>query len=161
YLLHVGTDRLADGSHRIDKRDLHCQKCVGGVLDELSALGAGHNQRRRNARVIGLWDGILALVIRSACERLVNLAKQAGAAVMISAQHNAIGIQKIGDRGTFAQELWIGSDVEGIGCGAVAQHDGTDPIAGIYWHRTLLDYAYVEVDLAGVFSSLLCDIIKE
>src|SRR2546422_543329 len=62
-LLHVRSYRFANRRHRIDERNLQCKKCIRRVLDQLRALGAGHDQGRWNAGTFGLRDRILAPVI--------------------------------------------------------------------------------------------------
>ena len=52
-LLHVRSHRFANRCDRVDKRNLHGQKSVGGVLDQFGALGAGDDERRRNLRPVG------------------------------------------------------------------------------------------------------------
>ena len=45
-LIHIGAHRFADRRHRVDERNLHGQKSIGGVLDQFRALGAGHDDGR-------------------------------------------------------------------------------------------------------------------
>ena len=49
HLLHVRAYRFTNRGHGVDERNLHGQKRIGGVLDQFRALGAGDDQRRRNA----------------------------------------------------------------------------------------------------------------
>ena len=90
------------------------------MLDQFRALGAGDDHGRRNARSIGLWNRVLPLVVAPAAERLVDLPQQGGTPFVIASQHNAIGVQKVGDSAAFAKELRVRRDVEGVGRRAIA-----------------------------------------
>ena len=148
-LLHVRSHRFANRCHRIDKRNLHRQKGVGGVLDQFGALGAGDDQRRRNLRPVGRGNRILALVVAAVGHGRVNLAQHRGAAFAVRADHDAVGIKKVGDRGAFAQKFRVGGDIERIRSGGIAQNDLAHPVAGVNRDRTFLHHHFVAVDGPG------------
>ena len=153
HLIHVGPDGFADGSDRIDEGNLHSEECVGSVLDQFRALGAGHDDGSGNRSAVGLRNGIAALVIGAAGKGRVNFAQNVGGAFGVAADNNAVGEKKVGDRGAFAEKFRIRSDVEGLRIGAVAQNDSAHPLAGVDRNRALFDDDFIFVDGAGDFAS--------
>ena len=71
---------------------------------------------------------------------------------MVRAQHDAVGVEEIGNRSAFPQKLGVRSDVERLGFSAVAKHYGTYPIAGVDGDSALLDNDFVAVNRPGNFS---------
>jgi len=157
-LIDVGAHGFADGSDRVDERNLHGEKSVGGVLDQLRALGGSDDDGSGNGSTVGLRNGVRALVITAAGERSVDFAENLGGALGVTADDDAVGKKEVGNGGAFPQELGIRSDVEGRGVGAVPQNDLANPLAGIDGHRTLLDDYFVSVDAAGDFASHRLDV---
>ena len=151
-LIHVGADGFADRSDGVDEGNLHGEKCVGGVLDQFRALGAGDDDGSGNGSAVGLRNGVGALVVAAVGERCVDFAQNVGAALAVAADDDAVGKQKVGDGGAFAQKFRIGGDVERFGIGAVAQNDLANPLAGVDRDRALLDDDFVVVDAAGDFA---------
>jgi hypothetical protein len=101
-LIHVCSDTFADGGNGIDKGNFHREKSVAGVFGQLRALGAGHDDGRRDGGAVGLWNGVGTLIIGPTGERIVNFAQQLGRARVITADKNAVGKKKICDGGAFA-----------------------------------------------------------
>ena len=75
-----------------------------------------------------------------------------GLAAATLTDDDAVGKKEVGDGGAFAQKFGIGSDVEGIRAGAVAQDDAAHPITGVDGNCTFLDHDFVLVDAAGNFA---------
>src|ERR1041385_4551664 len=119
------------------------------MLNQLSALGTGDNQGRRNLSTIRLRDGIGPFVIGALGQWRINFSQYRGATFSIRPDHDAIGIKKVGDSRTFAKKLWVGRDIEFAALSSVAQDDLTNPIAGIDRDRALFDYDLVVSDCAG------------
>ena len=153
-LIHVGAHGFADGRDRVDERNLHGEKRVGGVLDEFRALGAGDDDGSGGGSAVGWWNGVGVAVVAAAGERGIDFAHYAGAALVVAADEDAVGKKKVSDRGAFAQKLRVGGDVERFGVGAVAEDNFADPLAGVDRDRALLDDDFVSVDGAG---NLACD----
>src|SRR5258708_15921723 len=160
YLIYIGPHGFADGSDRVDERNLHRQKCVGGVLDQFRALGAGHDEGSGNGSAIRLRDGIAAFVVAATGEGRVDLAQNLGGALGIAAHDDAVRKKKIGDGGAFAQEFWIRGDVERVLVGSIAQNNLAHPFAGVDRNRALLDDHFVFVDGAGNFAGDRLDVGK-
>ncbi len=88
------------------------------------------------------------------------MAENFGGALSVAADDDAVGEKKVSDGGAFAQELRVGSDIEGFGISAVAQNDFANPLAGIDRDRALLDDDFVSVDGAGDFAGDGLDVRK-
>ncbi len=115
------------------------------MLDQLSAAGAGFDQLSRNPRLIRLGDCVFLAGIRPISERAVYIAQKAGGAFAVHADHDAVRKQKICDRGALAQELRIGSNLEGVFRRAIQNHDAPHPLTGTHGNGTLLHYQLVSV----------------
>ena len=111
-LIHIGAHGFADRGHGVDEGNLHGQESVGGVLDQLRALGAGHDDGRRNRSAVGLRNGVAAVVVGAIGEGRIDFAQNVGGAFAVAADHDAIGKQEVGDGGAFAQKFGIGGYVE-------------------------------------------------
>src|SRR5437762_9734507 len=91
YLMHVATNFLAEVSNFVDEGNLGCQKSVGRVLDQLSALQGGDNK--------GRFDQI---------QRTIKIAHDLDCFKILAPNHDAVGPHKITDCGSFTQELRVG-----------------------------------------------------
>jgi len=160
HLAYVRAHSFADGGDGVDERNLHGKKSIGGVLDQFRALGAGDDDGSGDGGAIGLRDGIGLLVVRAAGKRRVNFAEHGGATVVVAADEDTVGEEKIGDSGAFAEELGVGGDVERIGIGAVAQNNFAHPFAGIDGDSAFFDDDFIAVDGAGDFAGHGFDIGK-
>src|SRR2546426_3905549 len=149
HLLHVRSYRFADRSDGVDEGNLHRQECIGGVLDQLRAFGAGHDQWRRNPRPVRLWNRFRQSIVAPAGQRRIDLAQNRSAAFTIGAYDDSIGIKKIGNRRAFPQEFGIGSNIKRIRRGRVTQDDLANPVAGVNRDSTLFHDYLVAVDGAG------------
>ena len=85
---HVGADLLADVGDLVDERDLGRQEGVGGVLDH---LGAGHGGAHDRGVDAGVERGDAVAV-----------------GIVVGADHDAVGVQHVVERGALAQELGVG-----------------------------------------------------
>ena len=116
------------------------------MLDQFRALGTGDDQRRRQDRPVWLRDSIRTQIVATICQRSINVTQDRGAALVITANHNAVGKQKISDRGAFTQEFGIGGHVERIRIGPIPQNNAADPLTGVNRNRAFLDDDFVVVD---------------
>ena len=87
---HVGADLLADVGDLVDEADLGGEEGVGGELDHLGAGDVGADDRR--------------------AERLVGGGDRVGGPLVarLGADHDAVGLHEVLDRGALAQELGAG-----------------------------------------------------
>ena len=90
HVMDVGADRLAECGDGVDERDLHRQESVGGVLDRLRRCGVGDQDLR----------------VEVVIERRHTL----GGSRVVAADHDAIGVEEVVDRGALAEELRVGHD---------------------------------------------------
>ena len=90
-LLHVGADFFGEIGDLVDEGDLGGEKRVGGVFDQLGGAPVGEHDRR-------------AVEI----ERPIELAHHLARARIVGADHDAVGMLEVADRGAFAQEFRIG-----------------------------------------------------
>ena len=67
------------------------------MFDQFGAIGRGHNQVRRQNGIVGNGNGAFQLRVTAIRERFIELAKNGGAAIVIAAHNDAVGIKKIGD----------------------------------------------------------------
>ena len=116
---HVGAESLTETGDVIDKRDLGRQECVCRVLDEL----------RRT--VIGPQDG--------GAKRFVERADLRQRIRIVTAKHDAIGMQDVVQHPPFAQELGIADDGVNRVLRRVLGHDAGDELGGTDRHRALVD----------------------
>ena len=117
HLLHVGADLLGEIGNLVDEGDLGREKRVGGVFDQFGgAPGRVHDRR---------------LVQR---QRTIDVAEHLAAALVGSADHDAIGPFEIADRSTLAQELRIGGDHD-IGRRIGLADDALHLVTGADRHR--------------------------
>ncbi len=151
-LINICADRFTDGCDRVDERNLHGEKCVGSMLDQFRALGAGDDDGSGNGGAVGLGNGISALVVAAAGERGVYLAEHIGGAFAVAADDDAVGKEKVGYGGAFTQKFGIGSDVERFRVGTVAQNDFANPFAGVDRDGAFFNDDFVLVDTAGDFA---------
>ncbi len=86
----VGADRFAHRGDRVDEGDLHRQEAVGRVLDRLGRRRVGDQHRRVDVGV--------------------ELGHPLGGGPIGAADHDPIGVQEVGDRRAFAEELGVGHD---------------------------------------------------
>ena len=114
------------------------------MLDQLGTLSGGDQQPRRRDVPSGFANGVLHAVVAAVGQRGINLAQQRGAALVSTADHNAIGIEKIRDRGALTQKLRIRNHAERARRRAVQFHDPADTLAGGHWDRALFDQ-YFEI----------------
>ena len=137
----LGADALADVGDLVGEADFHGEERVGGVLDHLGAgEGSGqqrhgdHGRRTRNARR-GREDLGHQGLVEFAHDR-----EGCG----VAADHDAVGVERIGDGGAFAQELRIAghAEADAVVAALVAEafaHQGLDQVAGADGHRRFVD----------------------
>ena len=86
----VGADGFAHRGDRVDERELGGEERVAGVLDGLGRRRVGDHERRGHADV----------------ER----GDADGGALVVAADHDAIGLEEVGDRRALPQELGVRHD---------------------------------------------------
>ena len=91
-------------------------------------------------------QGIISPIVASVEQRLINKAQTFRAGLVIGANYDAIGIEEVGDRRAFAQELRIGGNIEQAGGSAVEQHDLAHPFTGVHRHGALTNDDFVLLD---------------
>ena len=91
----VGAVGLAEVGHLVDEADLGGQQAVGHVLGHLGALGRHDQERPVGAE-----------------ERGVQLVQPLGDLLAADADHDAVGLVEVVDRGAFLEELGVAGDVE-------------------------------------------------
>ncbi len=97
--LHVGVNLLAEIGYLIDESDLGRKKRIGCIFDQFGSAPVNINDRRR---VQVEWP--------------INFGEHAARTLILGADHDAIGMLEIPDRGAFAQELRIRNHLNiGIG----------------------------------------------
>ena len=96
-----------------------------------------------------MGNGIALLVVAAVGERPVNVTKHRLGTGAVYANDNAIGVEEIGNRGAFTQELGVRSYVKGIRFCPVAQDDLANPFAGVDRNRAFLNNNFVVIDGAG------------
>ena len=89
-LLHVGADLFAQIGDLVDEGDLGGEEGVGRVFDQLGGAPVGEHDRR-------------AVEI----ERPVELGHHLARALVLGADHDAVGTLEVLDGGAFAQEFRI------------------------------------------------------
>ena len=140
-------------SHRfeigVDERDLHREKSVGGVLDDLSALGGGHQERGWFGDVAEAGNGVALLVVGAGGERKIDPREDGCGAFAVGADDDAVGMKEVGDGGSFAKELRVGDDIEEVTGDAVALHGASDPLIGVDGHCAFFDDDLVTGDGTG------------
>ena len=92
--LDIGAESLADAGNFVDKADLGCQKRVRGVFDHLGRA------------YVGLDDGRLRLKVAVQPRHAVD-----GPRVR-AAEHDAIRMAEVVDRGSLAQKFGVADDAE-------------------------------------------------
>ncbi len=123
------------------------------MLDEFGAFRAGDDQARRRFRYgrFRARNRVASPVIPSAGQRPVDLAHDLRRPLAFDSNHDAVGIEKICNRGPFAQKFRIRSHIEQRRVGPVPHNDGANPVAGIHRNRAFFDHHLVLVDAAGDF----------
>jgi len=153
HLLDVGVGGFAEIGDGIDKGDFESEKGIGGMLDDLGALGGGEEDGRRCGDAADTGNGVGAAVILAAGEWSVDGVKDGGGAVVVGTDDDAVGVEEVGDGGSFAEELGIGDDVEEVTGDAVALHGTADPLVGVDGDGAFFDDDFVggkgACDLAG------------
>ena len=115
HVVDVGSNRLAHRRHRVDERDLHGQKAVGGVLD-------GFGRRRVGEDDVGV-------------ERRVEGRHPLGTGAFVAADDDTVGVEEIVHRRALAQELGIGDDPHVVALQHALDHAGrTDRHGGLVDH---------------------------
>jgi len=77
------------------------------MLDQFGAFGAGKNQPRRNLRLCRPGDRQLVLAVLPGSWRCVDALEKLGRALRVGADDDAVGIQEVCDRTSFAQKLGL------------------------------------------------------
>ncbi len=97
-LFDVGVGGFAEVGDGVDEGDLEREKGVGGVLDDLGALGGGEQKGRRVAtlQTPGMASG--RLVVFAAGERGVDGVEDGGGAFVVGADDDAVGMEEVGRR---------------------------------------------------------------
>jgi hypothetical protein len=116
-LLHVRSDLFAQVGHLVDEGDLHGEKGVGGILDQLGRAPAGEQDRR--------------LV---EAQRAIQLGHHRARAVVGETDDDTVGTLEILDRRTFAKEFGVG-DHRDLGVRPGATDDRLDLVARPHRHR--------------------------
>ena len=136
-----GAHAFRDVGNRVDEGDLQRQKRVGGVLDELGALGVGHDDLRFRHFFLRRRNNVRLLVVSARSKRRVNFLQQLGGEFVVRADYDAIGIQEVGHRRAFAQEFRVGSHREQPRTRAVEKQRLAQRLAGPHRNGALLhDY---------------------
>ena len=128
-LVDVGADELAEVRDLVHERDARRQHRVGGVLGQLGAGAVHDHDRRAGAR-----------------ERRVELVHHLGAARVVGADDDAIGLHEVVDRRALLQELGIADDAERVR--GLAADDLAHLLARADRHRALVDDDLVAVHRA-------------
>ncbi len=115
-LLHVGADLFGEIGDLVDEGDLGREERIRGVFDQLGGAPLGEHQRR--------------LVQR---QRPVDVAEHLAPALVVGADHDAVGEFEIADRRALAQEFRIGGDHD-VGGRIGLADDALDLVAGADRH---------------------------
>jgi hypothetical protein len=110
----VRTGGLADIGDGVDEGDFGGEEGIGCVLDDLSGARRGEEQRGRVGCMARAGDAVEREVVAAAEERLVDAAQEVGGAGRIGAEDDAVGVEEVGDGGSFAEEFRVGGDVEAV-----------------------------------------------
>jgi hypothetical protein len=126
HVVDVGADALAEQRDLVHERDARGEHRVGGVLGELRARHV-HEQDR----LAGAYEG------------RVQLAEHAARMIALDAEHDAVGVEEVLDRGALLEELGVAAHVGGVrrvrlhhvahqgggahGDGALGDHDDLAP----------------------------------
>ena len=128
-LLHVGADAFAQIRDLVDEGDLGGEERVRGVFGEFGGAAVGEQDRRR-------------VEIERAIEFLHHLAR----ALVLHADHDAVRMLEVLDRGALAQEFRIGHDGD-VGVRIRLADDALDLVAGPDRHRRFRDHDGESVQL--------------
>ena len=101
---HVGAGELADVRDLVHEADLERQERVRRVLERLRAREAGPHELRQTLTSPTL-EGLLQ-------DRTVQIGNRLDGLGIVAAEHDAVGVQEVVDRGALAQELRIGDSRE-------------------------------------------------
>jgi hypothetical protein len=137
HFLNVRAIPLANIGNGVDERDLHCEKRIRCVLDELGTGGTGQDNLRRYPRVVRNRNSSVGHGVAAVEQRLVGLGEHFGAAAAVATENNAVGIQKVGNSSAFAQELRIGGYAKTCRIGSVAVEDARNPFVGAHGNGAL------------------------
>ena len=89
---------------------------ISALLVEVSRSGGGS----ATLQMPGMAPA--ALVVVAAGEGSVDGVEDGGGALAVGADDDAVGMEEVGDGGSFAEKLGIGDDVEEVAGDAVALH---------------------------------------
>ena len=84
-------------------------------------------------------NAFLALIVRSAGERSVDVAQDCAGSLAIGTDDDAIRVQEVSDGGTLAEELGVRDDVKEMALDAITLQRAADPLIGIDRYGALLD----------------------
>src|SRR5215813_12565057 len=152
-ILNVGAYRLAHVCHSIDQKNLHRQKCVTGMLDELRTLGRSFNVGRGYRCAVRFGNCIGSLEIAPVDERAIHIAQVGKGAGGVAADHNPVWVKEIFDCTSLTQELRIRDHVELFSTASIQDHGTFHPCAGIDGNGALFDNNLVPIDSAGDVAS--------
>ncbi len=133
HFLDVGAGALGEIGDLVDEGDLGGQERIGRVLDQLGGAPARVHDR-----------GLVEI------ERPIDLRDHLAGALVLGADHDAVGMLEITDRGALAQEFRIGGNHH-IGVRIGLGDDAFDIVAGADGHRRLGDD---DGEVLDVFSDL-------
>src|SRR5260370_606029 len=111
-LFYIRVDCFTEVRDSIDEGNFEGEEGVGGMLDDLRALGRGQQKGRRRFDAAGPGDRIELQIVVTRSERLVDGNKKLGFPITFSSQNNAVPIQKIRYRGALTQEFGVRDDIE-------------------------------------------------
>ena len=116
---------------------------ISAALVEVCRIGG------RYSGVAMAGDGIGTLVVAAGSEWLVNGGQQSGRVFAVGAEDNSVRMEKILDRGAFAQEFGIRGHVKERPRDAIPFDGASDPVIGIDRHRALLNDDLIRVNRTG------------
>src|SRR6266403_1585695 len=136
YLGDVRASRFTCISHQIDERNLHGQERVGGMLYKFGAICVGHNQRHfMNGRTMGMN--------RASSGRRqnwpVDFLHHRDSTWRFRSDHNTIGMEKISNRGSFAEKLRVRHNVKTQSVNVINGEMFPQTLCGLYRDGALFD----------------------
>ena len=112
HLLHVGANLFAQVGDFVDEGNLGGEKRIGRVFDQFGGAPANIDDRQRIQ-----------------IKRPVDFGEHGAGARVVGADHDAVRVLEVLDRGAFAQKFRIGDDLD-FGVGPFLTKDVLDLVAG-------------------------------
>jgi hypothetical protein len=101
------------------------------VLDDLGALGRGQQEWRGSGDAAGAGDYAYSGVIVAAGEGQIYSPEDFCGTFVVCADDDAVGVEKVGDGGSFAEKLRVRDDVEEVAGCSIALHGACDPLVRV------------------------------